>query len=146
MDPQNQNNQVTPIQPIPTTAPLPVQPPSNLGWNEKFKNAIKGANLDKYKFVFIGVGAFFVLLIVLGVTFSLMNRREVATKSTPTPKGTSFQEVNMEEIKNPSRYATDSVVLQIQSDVETLDKDLNSVDLKENFLRAPDIKFDESFE
>lgn len=146
MDTQNQNpqtNQTPVIQP--ETQDIPMQPQVNPGLKERVVALLKGANLGKYKLVFIGVGVFFLILIVFGVVLSLLNRQRVVSRPTPTPEGTSFQSTSMEEIKNPSKYATDPAVLKIQADVEALDKDLNAVDLKENFLRPPDIKFDESF-
>lgn len=109
-----------------------------------FSSAFKDA-FSKYKTLILALIAFFVLLIGLGVSFSILGKRMKKAVATPIPAVTTPSPTPSEEIKNPSRYATDSAVLKIQSDIEALDKDLNSVDLKENFLRPPAVQFDESF-
>lgn len=101
---------------------------------------------NNYKFLIIGIVAAFVLLLSLGLAVVFIARQVRTTSPTPTPSFETPQPASFEEeIKNPSRYATDSGVLKTQADLNALDKDLNSVDLNENSLRPPDVQFDESF-
>ncbi len=141
-----------PIQPTPQPAPQDAVE-ADIKKAETFLAQVKGTNFSsvfkdifsKYKIFILGLLAFFVVAIALGITFSIFGNRMKKRAPTPTPVTLAPTPTPPEEIKNPSRYATDSGVLKIQSDIEALDKDLNSVDLKENFLRPPAIQFDESF-
>jgi hypothetical protein len=99
------------------------------------------------KMMLIGLGAFFVLLVIIGTIFSLLkNRSKRVIKATPTPSATNIEISLEEEIRNPSRYATDAGVLKIEEDVKKLDKDLINTNLKDASIWPPDIKFDVSFE
>ena len=48
--------------------------------------------------------------------------------------------------RKPSRYATDEVVLKFESEVSTLEGDLNSLEVKESDLNPPPLNWDVNFE
>jgi hypothetical protein len=47
--------------------------------------------------------------------------------------------------RKPSRYATDEVVLKVETDVANLEKDLNSLEVKESDLNPPPLNWDVNF-
>ena len=48
--------------------------------------------------------------------------------------------------RKPSRYAEDEAVLKIESEVTTLEADLNSLEVKESNLNPPPLNWDVNFE
>lgn len=107
-------------------------------------SGIFGNFYSKYKkFIIIGGISLAVFILLLSVLVMTYGKRGKALRATPAPL-TPIPTAS-DEIKNPSRYATDAGVLKIGDDIKNLDRDLNAVDLKENFLKPPVIEFDESF-
>jgi hypothetical protein len=49
-------------------------------------------------------------------------------------------------IINPSKYATDSAILEIESQIIQTESDLNSVDLNESELTPPSLDMNVNFE
>ncbi|QQG47377.1 MAG: hypothetical protein HY044_04610 [Candidatus Woesebacteria bacterium] len=88
------------------------------------------------------IGIILALLVVSVIVRALRGVKKPALKATPTPTPqATFAPV--ESI--PSKYATDSAVLQIQSDVNNLDNDLNNNNFRDSNLRAPSVRFDSNF-
>ena len=88
----------------------------------------------------------FLILIVLLIAASLYkslsnsgNKTEIII-SSPTP----VANVSVTPIQNPSKYATDSAVLQMESKIKELDTQLNS-NIKESGLSLPSLDFDIKF-
>ena len=98
------------------------------------------------KVLLIGLAVFFILLVFIGIIFSFLKNRPRKVSPTPTPTLTNVEISLEEEVRNHSRYATDSAVLAIEEEVKKLDKDLMNVDLKESGLWPPDISFQVKFE
>jgi len=89
----------------------------------------------KQKMVWFVGGGLVILLIALLILVNLLKKPSISPGgpqvSTPTP--TPFKE----EITSPSAYATDSAILKIESELKTIDQDLQSTDLKEAGLNPP---------
>ena len=103
--------------------------------NPKFKKLI---------LIVFGVFGFFVLVaLILGIIAS-SQKRSGSAKVTPTPvvNATELPEV----LTNPSRYATDSGVLKIGESLNTIEKELNSTEIKDLKLSLPNVTFDINFE
>lgn len=98
----------------------------------------------KQKMVWSVSGGLAGLLIVLLILASLLKKPSGSPKqaqpATPTP--TPFEE----EITSPSAYATDSAILKIESELKTIDQDLQSTDLKEVGLNPPVLDMEVEFE
>lgn len=111
--------------------------------SDKFKKAPKNIKL------LVIVVTLFVLSIILLLIAALVTGGKKAAKTeapvaTPTAApGSPLLEV---EISNPSRYATDSGILKIESDVDNLSKEMDSVDLRQSNLRVPNLDFNVKFQ
>ena len=153
MDP----TQTPPVNPTITQPPTPVvapmQPaPSLTPVKKNYKEIMSGMwnrvppILRKVLVIF---GIVFGLLILLGLVVSMgqkVAKKTITPVATATPViGTGSTPVPI-EIKNPSRYATDSGLLKIEEDIKKIDQGMGSVDLKELNLRPPDIQFKINFE
>lgn len=100
----------------------------------------------QHKVPFIAAGVFLFLLLFL-ITLSVFFPKAtppVLPPASPTPTPTPLEE----RITSPSAYATDSAILKIESDLKTLDQNLQATDLKEAALNPPvldmQINFDEN--
>lgn len=94
------------------------------------------------KVIIIAVVILIVLILLLvGVSIlsRLMKPAPVAIPS-PTPEATFIPAT-----PTPSRYATDSAVLDIEKNIETLDKELSEVDLDEVNLKPRALKWEVTF-
>jgi hypothetical protein len=65
---------------------------------------------------------------------------EVAIPGLPTPTTAPYQPYN------PSVYAEDELVLQLEEDIKVLDRELSIVQLKETILTPPVLDFNVNFE
>lgn len=166
------NNQV--IQPASPIAPVPqpqAQPSSNAitqdiqrakGLVEKIREGIKqkqemaktrqgipGAPKQKLidkKIMILLVGlAVLVVLLIAGTLYKAMSGRGQRIVLAPTPTPVVTPTLAPVEIRNPSRYATDSGVLKIEEDLKALDKDLVGTEIKESSLTPPSLDWDVSF-
>lgn len=81
----------------------------------------------------------FVILLVLGIIFRDKIQNIVPLPS-PTPTATPVVAT-----PTPSRYATDSGVLKIEADINTLDGELSGVDLEESNIKPRPLDFDINF-
>ncbi len=89
------------------------------------------------------VALFAALLITAAIYKSGQTPREVAPTPIPTPaQSITTQEV---EIINPSRYATDSAVLSIESDLKAIEKEIVAAEIKETRLTPPALDFEIKF-
>ncbi|HWA51670.1 MAG TPA: hypothetical protein VG895_01285 [Patescibacteria group bacterium] len=161
---ENQNNQnITPPQPI---APVPnpvatntqetaVQSPQmatdfnnfkntidNLrqNWKEKFNNLSPRSRMLVIiaSIVFAIIFILFLLLLLIGP------KKKTVPVLTPSPTPVSVTPApNI--ILNASRYATDSGVLKIESDLNGFQSQLNSSDVKQSDLNLPNVDFNINF-
>ncbi|MBI3443173.1 hypothetical protein HY008_00725 [Candidatus Woesebacteria bacterium] len=101
---------------------------------------------SRKKFLIIGL-IFVILLLVLNVLAKLINipkKPEVSSpviSVQPTPKLIPINQ----KITNPSNYAYDSEVLEIESDVLLLDQKLVELNIREPRLDPPTFNFDVDF-
>ena len=93
-----------------------------------------------------------ILVIVLAVSFLVLastgliilnqqGRIISPAQISPTPTPTSI----IEQVTNPSPYATDSAVLQTEEELKKLESELQEVDLKETSLTPPVLDLDVNF-
>lgn len=97
------------------------------------------------KLVFIGAGLIILLIILVTIiVFVSRNQRDAQSKqpALPSPSPSPFEE----EIINPSAYATDSAVLEIEKRLREIDQDLGKTDLKETSLNLPVLDMEVNFE
>jgi len=114
---------------------LPPEP--SLGPGEKgFK--LKG---KKLVLVIVLVISFLVLastgLVILNQRSQTIPSAQISPTPTPTPI--------IEQITNPSPYATDSAILQTEEELKKLESELQEVDLKETGLTPPVLDFNVNF-
>jgi len=110
-----------------------------LGRWQKIKAKIK--NLKK-KYVFLGLGGILFLVIVLIVINSSFKFSQFKPPTFPSPTPSPFEE----EIGNPSAYATDSAVLEIENKIKGINQELENTDLKETGLNPPVLDMKVNFE
>jgi hypothetical protein len=91
-------------------------------------------------------GAFgvIILLFILGAVAQNVIKR-AAVKPTPTPTSEASA-APVPTLFNPSRYATDSAVLALEESVRGINRDAESLDIREYNLRPPDLDFDINFQ
>jgi hypothetical protein len=97
----------------------------------------------KTKTFFLASAGAIGLLIILAVLSQTILKpaspEEATTPPAPTP--TPFEE----KIASPSAYATDSAILRIESELESIEKELQETDLKEASLNPPVLDMDINF-
>lgn len=164
MEEQQQNQHQNPsevVQPVPQEMQMPVQEPAHEGATPVspqqaskagFKNVLSNlmakfkAAPKNVKLLVIVVLVFvfsIILLLIAALATKGRSGQKVETVATPTPASES--QLLQVEISNPSRYATDSGVLKIESDADNLSKEMDSVDLRQSNLRVPSLDFDIKF-
>lgn len=107
---------------------------------EELSSAIK-TNLPLIKKALAGLLAGVVFILLLVIIRSSLHFGEIKPPVFPTPTPTPFEE----EIKNPSIYATDSAVLEIEGRLKTIGEDLDLVDLKETSINPPVLDMEVNF-
>lgn len=109
----------------------------------KYKSSSKNVKL----LVIVGIVFVFSLFLLLVTALAKGGKGgtvNVAPVATTVPvSGSPLPQV---EISNPSRYATDSAVLKIESDVDNLSKEMDAVDLRQSNLRVPTLDFNIKFQ
>jgi hypothetical protein len=95
-----------------------------------------------WKVVLIGISAgLFILTFVVSIIFQQAGRTPSPTTTTPqfqpTPTTAPLPSIPDFPITDPSIYVDDPQVLQLQSSLETLLKQLDEVDLREADLNPP---------
>ena len=92
-------------------------------------------------------GATLVILLVLTLIFAVIasvrpKNKEIPAIPTPTP--VSFTPLEA-EIANPSRYATDAGVLQIEENIRNFDARIAQEEVREEALNPPQLDFEVEF-
>lgn len=145
----------TPVQPAvnQSQSAAPAQAPQQMskgnpkemfvGLLGKFKAAPKNI---KMLVIVVVVFVFLVLMLLLAALVTGGGGGKVAEAPVATPTAAPSSPLPQVEISNPSRYATDSGVLKIESDVDGLSKEMDSVDLRQSNLRVPSLDFNVKFQ
>lgn len=157
---ENTNNPTVPPQPTAPLLPVITTPPATVVAmpettipgsvpptpKQKFSvNDIKNKfnNLPKnMKILILLVPVFFISIFLLLVT-GLGGRVRNSILPTPTPVPTATPSVP--EIANPSAYANDPEVLDLESKLSDFDKKLSQVELREDTIRPPTVDWDVNF-
>ena len=91
------------------------------------------------------VGVLFLILIILALLSALFGKKQTGVVViTPSPSPISVTPIP-NVILNASRYATDSGVLKIESDLNGFQKQLDSSDVKQSDLSLPNIDYNINF-
>jgi len=93
----------------------------------------------------VRISVIVILLLVFLYIISLLVKTarqngEVAVPGLPTPTVAQYLPYN------PSVYAEDELVLQLEEDIKVLDRELSTVQLKETILTPPTLDFNVNFE
>jgi hypothetical protein len=111
----------------------------NINRWQKIKTKVK--NIKK-KYLFLGLGGgLFLIIIIIFVTSSLQFS-QFKPPAIPSPSPSPYEE----EILNPSAYATDSAVLEIENKIKDINQQLENTDLKETGLNPPVLDMKVNFE
>lgn len=130
---------------VPPVAPMPSAP---IKMNVKALTEKYNALPKNTKLLIAVVGITFAIIIVLlivGVVVKGLGSGRSVVSPTATPSALPVATNVPVEISNPSKYATDSGVLKIESDVDNLTRDMSAVDLKESDLRIPTLDMNVKF-
>ena len=122
-------------QPAQPSNPLPATPSKGGGLvgfmnsiPEKLQKIIKRPTNPK-KLVLIG-GVILIVIIILSIVLTLLKPKGQILVSTPTP-----EPVVPIATPTPTKYATDSAILQLEENIKILDQNLTNTDLKEENLQ-----------
>lgn len=141
----NQSVNQNPVLNVPQNPPVSGQKktPKDIlkGLVDKYKSASKNVKL----LVIVGVVFLFSLLLLFIAALAKGGNSQVQQAPTGTAAPVSGSPLPQVEISNPSQYATDSGVLKIESDVDNISKEMDSVDLRQSNLRVPSLDFDVKF-
>lgn len=141
-----QPNTPTPAPVVPSQTPAMVPPPSPVVVKKTPKEMIMlfvDGLKQKKKLLIIPI-VIVVLLIVLMVGANLLSRmrnNQAVIVPTPTPEATQPPVT-----PPPTRYATDSAVLEIEKNVNGLDTELSQVDIDEVNLKPRALQWEVKFE
>jgi hypothetical protein len=143
---ENQNQPI--IVPNPTAEPQMAVDAKN------FKNKLKTFNKDiktkfdslpKQKQTLVIVAAVLIsILIILLLLVALFGKKQTAIVATPSPSPVAITPAPA-VILNASKYATDSGVLKIESDLNGFQKQLESANVKQTDLITPNMDFNINF-
>jgi hypothetical protein len=106
---------------------------------EKFNSLPKNK-----KITVVAIAVMFSLIFLLLILTSLLGKKQIAIIATPSPSPISVTPIP-NVILNASRYATDSAVLKIESDLNGIQKQLDSSDVKQSDLSLPNMDFNINF-
>lgn len=124
-----------------TLSPVAKQNSANINnFTLPVKEMFSGSLIKKI----VRIAAIVILLLVLLYIVSLVvseirQNGEVAIPGTSTPTVAPYLPYN------PSVYAEDKLVLQLEEDIKVLDRELSTVQLKESILTPPNLDFDVNF-
>ncbi|SRR5258708_6280850 len=139
---QNQVETQIPVQP---TAKVPVQTPQakfkNLTENlkEKFNKSSKNTKL-----IIMIVVVLLSIIFFLSILVALFGKKPVALTPIPSPTSIAVSPAPI-VILGASRYATDSGVLKIEGDLNNIQKQLETIDVKQSDLNIPTMDFNITF-
>ena len=147
---QNQPNPVPtappvlspPASSVSSSSPLPPGKPVLLG--NKLKDRFNSFPKNTKIFVIV-MGVTFLVLFVLVLFAAAFGKKKNVPQIIPTASPVS-ESPQPEVILNASRYATDSGVLKIESDLKDFQKQLDIVDVKQTDLSLPNLDFNIKFD
>ena len=119
-----------------------VQIPEELKKPHFLQNLIERVKKINRKLIFIGLGMIIFIIALLIIIFSSFRIAEFKPAVFPSPSPSPFEE----EIINPSAYATDSAVLEIEKRLKEIEQNLDKTDLKETSLNPPVLDIEINFE
>jgi len=88
---------------------------------------------------------FVAFVIVLGLVYRLLNPPTVI-KRNPIPSPVSKVTPPPLEARNPSKYAEDESVLELEQKIRDLDKQITDTNVRESTLNPPSLNFEVGFE
>ncbi len=103
-----------------------------------------GGGQKKIFIILGGLLAIILILLVVSVVVKGIRSRQVAATPTPTPTVEPLPTPG-NVITSPSRYATDSGVIEIDQNIRSLDQDMNAANFRSMELNPPSIYFDKAF-
>ncbi len=127
--------------PVAATSEKPKGKLQNLVDNLKLKFNVLPKNT---KILVITIAVLFLIIFLLSILVALFGKKQTVVIATPTPSSISVTPAP-NVILNASRYATDSGVLKIESDLNNIQKQLESTDVKQTDLTLPNIDFNINF-
>lgn len=114
-------------------------------WMQTFKSnfepLIRGKKWLLALLIMIPLFLLFVLVLMLTVKY-LTDAIKVSPTPAPIILNSPLPSPANEIITNPSRYATDSGVLELEKRIKDLDENLGKVDLREPGINPPTLNFD----
>ncbi len=128
-----------PINPAPVTIPTPEKPKPIDNLKTKFNNLPKNT-----KILLIVITILLLIIFLLSILVAMFGKKQTAIVATPTPSPISVTP-GPNVILNASRYATDSGVLKIESDLNDIQKQLETTDVKQTDLNIPNLDYNINF-
>lgn len=110
---------------------------------KKLKFNFKFGGLSKKTKILLGLVVFlFVLLLLLSLTSAGQRvKNSILPSPTPSPEVTP----NLPGIGEPSAYANDPEIIDIENRMSDFEKSVNTTNLKEDTIRPPQVDWDVSF-
>ena len=154
-----------PVQPPPNTQPTTPQIPTSVSGptqmaggteipipQKSSKSKINMASLkEKFnkfpkntKIAIIVVGVLFFILFVLSILSAMFGKKQTTVVITPSPSPVSVTPIP-NVVLGASRYATDSGVLKIETDLNNFQQQLDSSDVKQSDLSIPNVDYNINF-
>lgn len=154
-------NPVTPVTPTPVApaTPVPVVPAAPVApvaTSNPFQTVTSSATPEaspkkkftlptlskKMKILFGALAFLFVLLVLLSLTSAGQRvKNSILATPTPSPEATP----GLPDIGEPSAYATDPEVLDVENRLGDFEKSVNTTELKEDTIRPPQVDWEVSF-
>ena len=153
---ENENNQPTnqPIYPptatepeVPRVVEAPSVPTPSVAPKPKVIDTLKTKfnNFPKNtKILILVMVVLFLIIILLSILVALFGKKQTAIVATPSPSPISVTP-GPNVILNASRYATDSGVLKIEGDLNNIQKQLETTDVKQSDLTPPNLDYNINF-
>ncbi len=120
----------------------PVPQPAKGRWPNSFQQKLPS---KKFLKIFVSSLAIVVILLLIAIfLFKFIGRKrleEPVVTPTPSPKASPSTEI----IPNPSRYVTDSAVLETEEELDGLDNELSETVIEETTLLPPSLDFEINF-
>lgn len=85
------------------------------------------------------------LIVILGLVYRLINQ-PVVVRENPIPSPVGKITPPPVEIRNPSKYAEDQTVLELEQKINELDKTITDTNVRESTLNPPTLNFEVEFE
>jgi hypothetical protein len=158
MNPDNTNNQINPVpvQPVVATNTSPVVPQTNspepvpqnptyptVSSTEPKKTGFSMGAISKKMKILLGlVVVLFVLMLLLSLTSAGQRvKNSILPSPVPSPEATP----NLPGIGEPSAYANDPEIIDIENRISDFEKSMNTTTLKEDTIRPPQVDWDVTF-